>query len=147
MPVRSTFSAIDMSAKVFKPGFRIDVIDSVVLVAGVIGAVAAAQVEWWMGLVIAYTVGHFFLFCNVFRMARPLELAWTALFIALAASTIATERPGWQITIAVSLLATVVIIVVQMRRPSYHGVAWQRINPNLRQWWEAQSSRPEESKQ
>jgi predicted branched-subunit amino acid permease len=136
-----------MSTPPFKPGFRIDAVDSVVLVAGAIGSVAAAQVEWWMGLVIAFTVGHFFLFCNVFRMARPLELAWTALFIALAVSTITTEKPGWQITIAVSLLATVVIIVVQMRRPSYHGVAWQRINPNLRKWWEAQSSEPEESEQ
>jgi hypothetical protein len=136
-----------MSTPPFKPGFRIDAVDSVVLVAGAIGSVAAAQVEWWMGLVIGFTVGHFFLFCNVFRMARPLELTWTALFIALAASTITMGKPGWQVTIAVSLLATVVIIVVQMRRPSYHGVAWQRINPNLRKWWEAQSSGPEESKQ
>ncbi len=91
-----------------------------------------------MGLVIGFAVGHFFLFCNVFRVARPLELSWAVLFVALAGSTISLEKPGWQVTIATSLVATLLVIVVQMRMPSYHGVAWQRINPELPQWWQRQ---------
>lgn len=124
----------------FKPGFRIDAIDAMVLIAGALGAAFAAQAEWWMGALIAFAVGHFFLFCNVFRMPRPLELTWAALFVALAASTIATGRPGWPIAFGGSLVVTVAVIALQMRRPSYHGVAWQRINPQLRDWWEGQAT-------
>jgi hypothetical protein len=30
-----------------------------------------------------------------------------------------------------------VLVIFEMRKPSYHGVFWRRVNPNLRQWWEA----------
>jgi hypothetical protein len=126
-----------MTAPPFRPGFRIDTIDALVLVAGGIASVLVAQVEWWMGLVIGFAVGHFFLFCNVFRVARPLELAWAALFVAMAGSTIALEQPGWAMTIGCTLAATVLVIVMQLRKPSYHGIAWSRINPDLPRWWEA----------
>jgi hypothetical protein len=29
------------------------------------------------------------------------------------------------------------VVVLQMRKSSYHGIAWQRINPGLRAWWDA----------
>lgn len=127
-----------MTVPPFRPGFRISAVDAAVLVAGSAGAAVAAQAEWWMGAVVAFVVGHFFLFCNVFRVARPLELAWAALFLAMAGSTITTGMPGWPATLAASLAATVVVIVVQVRRPSYHGIAWQRINPALPEWWAIQ---------
>lgn len=126
-----------MAAPPFAPGFRISATDAAVLVAGAAGSALAAQAEWWMGLVIGFVVGHFFLFCNVFRVARPLELAWAALFVVLAGSTITVGLPGWPIALTMSLVATLLVIVVQMRKPSYHGVLWQRINPGLPQWWEA----------
>lgn len=129
-----------MAAAPFKPGFRIDLIDALVLIAGAAGAVFAARVEWWMGTLIAFAVGHFFLFCNVFRVGKPLELSWSALFVALAGCTIVLEQPGWVITLGATLLATVLVIALQMRKASYHGIAWQRINPGLPQWWEAQSA-------
>ena len=127
---------IEMTPPPFKPGFRISAMDIAVLIAGSVGSVLAAQAEWWLGLIIAFAVGHFFLFCNVFRVARPLELSWAALFVALAGGTITREIPGWPVTIVSMLVATVLVVVVQMRKPSYHGVAWQRINPELPQWWE-----------
>jgi hypothetical protein len=121
----------------FAPGFRLSTTDAVVLVSGAIAAVALAAIVPWWGLTIAFVVGHFFLFCNVVRMARPLELAWAGVFLALAAATIALEAPGWPLTTSISLVATAVVVAIQMRRPSYHGVGWQRINPGLRAWFEA----------
>lgn len=129
-----------MTTPPFQPGFRISATDIAVLVAGAIGSFLAAQAEWWMSLVIGFAVGHFFLFCNVFRVARPLELAWATLFVALAGSTITTEMPGWSITIATMLVATLVVVVLQLCKPSYHGIAWKRINPDLPHWWEEQGS-------
>jgi hypothetical protein len=132
-----------MRPRTFEPGFRIDAIDVLVLVAGAVATVLLADVQWWMGLVVGFAVGHFFLFCNVFRVGKPLELAWSAVFVVLAGGTIVTGQPGWLATIAVTLAATLFVIVAQMRKPSYHGIAWQRLNPNLQAWWEAQGASKE----
>ena len=129
-----------MPPRPFNPGFRLDAIDTLVLVAGAAGAIFLAQVEWWMGLIVGFAVGHFFIFCNVFRVAKPLELTWSAIFVILAGSTIATGRPGWIVTIATTLVATLAVIVMQVRKPSYHGIAWQRFNPRLPEWWESQAT-------
>lgn len=127
-----------MNTRPFNPGFRLSAMDVVVLLAGAIGSILAAKVASWLGMAIAFTVGHFFLFCNVFRMPRPLELAWAALFLLLLGSTAFMQQPGWLASFALSLAGTVVIVVFQMRQPSYHGVGWKIINPQLPQWWQAQ---------
>lgn len=88
----------------------------------------------------AFVLAHFFLFCNVFRLARPLELVWAAVFVALAAGTLAIDIPGWPATAAISLCVTVVVIPLEMRKLSYHGVGWERINPGLRSWWESRGA-------
>lgn len=118
----------------FAPGFRLSMLDVVVLLAGSVGAVVLGG---WLGFVVGFVVGHFFLFCNVVRMARPLELAWAAVFVVLAGATAATEHPGWLATASVSLLVTLAVVMVEVRKPSYHGVGWRRINPGLPAWWEA----------
>lgn len=125
------------SRKEFSPGFRLSLRDAIVLVAGAGAAYGLAAIEPWWGAMAAFVVAHFFLFCNVVRMARPLELAWAGAFLALATGTLAFEAPGWPATTLASLAVTLVVVLMQLRRPSYHGVAWQRINPGLRAWWEA----------
>lgn len=86
---------------------------------------------------IAFAVGHFFLFCNVFRIARALEMAWVAVFLTLSLSSAALGRPPWAATAALSLCATVVVVGLELRKPSYHGVGWSRFNPGLRLWWDS----------
>ena len=124
----------------FSPGFRLSALDVIILIVGTAGAVIFGNQTWWIGLVIGFVVGHFFLFCNVFRMSRPLELAWATVFTGLAAGSIAAEFPSWIVTIVLSLCTTVSVVVLEMRRPSYHGVGWQKINPGLRERWEAQTN-------
>src|SRR5262245_29906776 len=121
----------------FNPGFRLSAIDVLVLAAGAFGAVGLWLMTWWWGFVVAYVLAHFFLFCNVFRLARPLELLWGCLFVALAAGTIILEFPGWLGTVSVSLCATLAVVMAEMRKPSYHGIGWKWINPNLPLWWES----------
>ena len=121
--------------KEFAPGFRLSVRDVIVIVIGAAAAAYLATIEPWWGFIVAFVVAHFFLFCNVVRMARPFELAWAATFVALASATLLTEAPGWPITTGASLAVTLVVVVLQMRKPSYHGLGWQRINPQLQTWW------------
>ena len=111
--------------------------DAAVIVLGIAAASWLWTVEPWWAAMVLFVVGHFFLFCNVVRMARPYELAWAAVFVALASATLLTGAPGWPLTAALSLGVTLAVVVLQMRRPSYHGIAWQRINPGLRSWWDA----------
>lgn len=124
-----------MAAPSFQPGFRISAIDCIVIVVGTIVSVALWSTAWWIGFVIAFVVGHFFVFCNIFRVARPLELAWSGIFIAITYCTITFDNPSWPITISASLFATAIVIIIEMRKPSYHGILWQHINPNLPRWW------------
>ena len=72
----------------FQPGFRLSVRDVVVILLGVAAASYLTIIEPWWGFIVAFVVAHFFLFCNVVRMARPLELTWTAVFLALASATL-----------------------------------------------------------
>lgn len=123
----------------FSPGFRLSKLDVVVLVLGSMAAAIAGIFVWWVGYVIALVIGHFFLFCNVFRLARPLELAWAAVFVLLAGATVAIDWPGWLVTTIGTLVMTALVIALEMRKASYHGVLWRRINPGLKEWWEATS--------
>jgi len=99
--------------------------------------VALVMVVLWWGFEVGFVLAHFFLFFNVVRMALPLELAWAGVFVVLAISTVVLDAPGWPVTASVTFVATVVVVVVQMRKPSYHGLGWRWINPHLPTWWEA----------
>ena len=125
-----------MKQTAFAPGLRLSVFDVFVLVAGTTAAIVLSMDVWWWGFVPAFVLAHFFLFCNVVRMAWPLELVWAGVFVMLAGATIAFDAPGWLVTALVSVLVTVVVVVVEVRKPSYHGVGWRRINPRLPAWWE-----------
>ena len=125
-----------MAVAKFSPGFRISSLDLFVLVAGVAGVVALGAVTWWYGLVVGIVLAHFFLFCNVFRVSRPLELLWAGAFVALTAATVLWGVPGWWPTTIGSLCVAALVVAVEMRKPSYHGVGWQRVNPGLPGWWE-----------
>src|ERR1043165_7117289 len=99
-----------MKRAVFAPGFRLSMVDVCVLVLGAAATLVLSMYVWWWGFVPAFVFAHFFLFCNVVRMARPLELVWAGVFIVLAGATIAFETPGWLVTTLGSLLVTVVVV-------------------------------------
>ena len=134
-----------MTSHEFRPGSRLSRLDMFVLVLGMAGTIALGATIWQVGLVIGVVVLHFFLFCNVLRLSRPLELGWAGVFLALAAATIVWDAPGWAATVAVSLGLTALVAALEMRRPSYHGVGWRSINPRLHEWWQAQVAESEDA--
>jgi hypothetical protein len=85
------------------------------------------------------------MFCNVVRMARPLELTWAVTFVVLAAMTVVLGSWTWPLSLGLSLILSTVLMGLELRKPSYHGAFWRRINPGLPQWWEANiaAQRPE----
>ena len=127
-----------MKTHLFKPGFRISVLDACFIGIATVGALYAARFELVLGIGIAFVVAHFFLFCNVFRIARRLELIWASFFIVSMGLTMTTSEPGWSVSFFSSALLAIVVIAYSMRQPSYHGLGWKFLNPGLLQWWDAQ---------
>lgn len=125
----------------FAPGFRISLLDILVLMCGAVGAFVVGRDSSWHGAAIGFVVGHFFLFCNVFRIARAPELVWATIFTAMGCGTVAVKFPGWPATFGVALVCTVILVVREMRKPNYHGVAWRHINPGLEAWWQTHHGR------
>ena len=120
-----------MSAAKGNPGFRLSALD-------VIGGVASAYALTFdrsLGVAIAFVVLHFFLFCNVLRMSRPLELVWAGAFAALAVAALSFNVLSWPAVFAASAALTAIVAAIELRRPSYHGVGWQKLNPRLPEWW------------
>jgi hypothetical protein len=124
-----------MAERELQPGFRISSIDIVVLLVGGAASAHAASVNLWFGVAIAFVLLHFFLFCNVLRLSRALEPIWAGVFAGLAVATLSFSSLSWPVVFAISAMVTVVLAIVEARRPSYHGVGWQKLNPRLPEWW------------
>ena len=125
----------------FQPGFRLSEMDVGIILLGVCISVLLARLDERLGMVTLFVLAHFFLFCNVLRMSRPLELIWAGLFMLLAGSTFYYAFPPWNTTLVAMLGVTLILALVQVRLPSYHGVLWQKLNPNLEQWWNTREGR------
>jgi phosphoglycerol transferase MdoB-like AlkP superfamily enzyme len=126
-----------MPERKFAPGFRLSRLDIVVLLIGGLGAVAMMSINIWIGLAIAFVVAHFFLFCNVLRITRPPELIWAVVFAAMVVAATVYRLIPWPLVFAVSAILTIVLAIIEMRKPWYHGIGWRRINPQLPQRWQS----------
>lgn len=124
----------------FSPGFRISPGDALVLILGTVGGGWLWKTTWWAGLIVAVVVGHFFFFCNVFRISRAPELAWAVVFTGLSTGTLLADFPGWATTVITSILLAAILIFRELKRPSYHGVGWRTVNPGLPEWWKSRAT-------
>ena len=122
-------------------GFRI-------LVSDLIAALFAIVTTWFLWhwlegdemyqtlvLMPLVVLGHFFLFCNVFRVPRKLELAWGVIFIivvfvhlVLSYTSGHAPKPSdfWGTTIVFQLPATVTVITWPLFfSKDYHGIGYK----------------------
>lgn len=125
--------------RAFEPGFRISEVDAGFILAALAASAFLARFLEQLAIAALFVLLHFFLFCNVLRMQRTLELLWAAAFIGLWTCSYLWEIPSWLHTYALAMVATVTVTLVQLRLPSYHGVFWGALNPSLPQWWDSQA--------
>jgi hypothetical protein len=112
-------------------GFRFSNTDAVVLIATAIASVWLAVNDvplWWM---LPLVVGHFFLFCNVFRVRRSYELIWGLILLINCACWLLNQHFNWQPVVLAQLPFTAAAISFEMRSSAYHGIFAHRINPSL----------------
>lgn len=109
-------------------GVRFSWIDGVAIVMGAILTVVVWPVTPEMALAIPFTLGHFFLFCNVFRVRRQPELIWSAVFLLNAGAWYASGHFSWLGLSAIQLPLTAFLLWRETTKPWYHGIACRRWN-------------------
>src|SRR5262245_53454076 len=115
-------------------GLRFSVVDGIVLALALVAAVLLWDFDPFLALLPAILLGHFFLFCNVFRIHRGLELVWAGLFLVnTCVWWLTCASVPWLGVVGVQAPVTVLIIALEMRSPRYHGIFASRINPLLTQ--------------
>jgi formate hydrogenlyase subunit 3/multisubunit Na+/H+ antiporter MnhD subunit len=117
-----------------KAGFRLSIVDVLFIAAAAVAVVLLRERlgTWVWSIPVA--VGHFFLFCNVFRVRRSYELIWVGIFFANAAAWVALDRFSWLNLLAVQTPFTLAAFVLEMRSRRYHGIFASRLNPHLEDW-------------
>jgi len=115
-------------------GLRLSAGDVVVIGVTVVATVAAWPYVGPIVLLVPFVVGHFFLFCNVFRVARKPELVWAGVFVTNCACWVAAGRLGiWQVCVP-QMAVTGLLILIEIRKPYYHGVFARQLNPMIDQY-------------
>jgi phosphoglycerol transferase MdoB-like AlkP superfamily enzyme len=110
-------------------GFRFSKTDAAVLVLVGLAASLLWLVEAYeLVLLVLFTVLHFFLFCNVFRIKRKPELIWSGFFVINSLVSFNIDEYPFALVCALQLVVTVILILHEIRQPYYHGVASRRLN-------------------
>lgn len=113
------------------PGFRFYPTDALVLAVGAAGVPALRGSVGSFAWVVPLVVGHFFLFCNVFRVRTRYELAWAAVALANLMGHLATGAFAWPRVLGIQLAMTALVLGLELRSPEYKGLGWGRLNPDL----------------
>jgi len=112
-------------------GFRFFLSDALVIGILMVAAAVLRRMEhplWWLLIIVA---GHFFLFCNIFRVRRRFELVWAGLFLVNSTLWVWSGNLNWILVVGTQLPVTVCVIVMEIRSHRYHGIFAQYVNPRL----------------
>ncbi len=80
---------------------------------------------------VPFVVGHFFLFCNIFRIRRKAELIWSFLFLSQIFLGIYGHFWTLETSFIGQLIITLMILCYEIQQPYYHGIFARRWNPYL----------------
>jgi hypothetical protein len=111
-------------------GFRFSAFDACVILAGILAGAFAWRYFGSIAVLVPLTLGHFLLFCNLFRVGGERSLIWiAALFINVLARIYFGEF-SWLSIILTQLPVTALLIIHTVLGRNYHGVGCEWINPD-----------------
>ncbi|MBA4191123.1 MAG: hypothetical protein C0467_24330 [Planctomycetaceae bacterium] len=82
-------------------------------------------------ILLPFVFGHFLLFCNVFRIGTDFEVLWACWLIVIVTVTSFLDCLDWWLILALQTPLTVLLVILAMRSPRYHGIGCRKINPDL----------------
>lgn len=121
-------------------GFRFSLMDAIAIGVFLCAAAGLWHLDnplWWLLLI---ALGHFFLFCNVFRIARRRELFWTTVFVLNVGFWVWFGRLIWTEVLLCQLPFSASVILDEMRRSGYHGIFADKLNPRLSEYLRGRST-------
>lgn len=104
-----------------KHGFRFSLIDALAIIVCAVITVGGFGIVGSAAWLFPFVLGHFFLFCNVFRVPRKPELVWAAAFLVLSAACLISDvsilHAMWLV-----LPVTAGVLLYSICLPTYHGI-------------------------
>jgi hypothetical protein len=79
-----------------------------------------------VGLLLPVVLGHFLLFCNVFRVPRRMELAWGGVFVVNVCLLVYFGLLVWWRAALFQAPVTLAVTAITILRQDYHGLGWSR---------------------
>jgi hypothetical protein len=112
-------------------GFRFSLADAAILCGGAVTTLILLRMDHPMWWIVPMVVGHFFLFCNVFRMRRSLELLWAGAFVLDVCFWLTKMELAPLPPVLTQLPVTLAVILRELISPWYHGIFARHINVRL----------------
>ncbi len=112
-------------------GLRFSLLDGIVLAVAVVATAATYDFTAGLSLLGLFVVAHFFLFCNVFRIRRKPELIWAGVFVANCLAWSIFHRLHIAGICLPQCLLTAILVIYEIRQPTYHGVFARSWNARL----------------
>ena len=109
-----------------RAGFRLSVLDAIVLAL----CSPATWLLWYvlgeLALLCPVVLGHFFLFCNVFRVHRNREMIWGVSFVAVVCLLTWLGVYSWWRVCLFQSPVTLGVIMTAILSNNYRGLGWSR---------------------
>lgn len=106
------------------PGFRFSRTDAAAIVITALATLLLWRPLQELALLFPIVLGHFFLFCNVFRVCRASELTWAGLFVVNFVAWSLSGQFDWWHVLLVQTPITIPFLVLEILSPRYHGVGY-----------------------
>jgi len=108
-------------------GFRFSTMDAGIFISGILSTIILWYFIGSFALLTPYLLGHFFLFCNTFRIGGERSLIWIGTFLANVYFWPQTRNLWLHLVIQTAI--TVILIVQCVLGKHYHGLACATVNP------------------
>ncbi|MEM8671546.1 MAG: hypothetical protein AAGG48_28760 [Planctomycetota bacterium] len=112
-------------------GFRLSLVDCVVICMTVVAMGLLWRPTDGFSVIGGLVVGHFFLFCNVFRIPRKPELIWSGTFLLICVFAMLFDAFTPISVCACVAAVTLLVLIYSIRLPTYHGIFANRLNQRL----------------
>jgi hypothetical protein len=105
-------------------GFRFSWTDGVAIVLCALATWGAWPFLGEFAVLFPVVLGHFFLFCNVFRISRKPELWWSAVFVVNVGIWLSLDLFTWSRVLLAQTPVTLLLVTMAVFRRDYHGIGY-----------------------
>lgn len=119
------------NAKHRKHGFRCSWFDLAILLCAMVSTLWLHGMQFPLRWIVPMVAGNFFLFCNVFLVWQRWELLQAGVFVLNFVAHSAIDHVDGASVLLWQSPATIVVILLRIRSPWYHGIFAGRLDPRL----------------